>query len=188
MKRGSAILLAGGRSSRMGKDKAALDFHGVSFLQHQVDKLRSAGIEDIVIAGGPGAAGDCRCVPDVYPGRGPLGGIHAGLLAVREPCALVLAVDTPLVPVPLLTELLENHREGITLVSCRGQLEPLIAVYDRALARRCEEILQGENTSLRKLFQAVGFSALEYTGDPGLLRNCNTPADYDRLTALQRQK
>ena len=52
MKTVSGILLNGGRSTRMGCDKAALDFDGVSFLQHQINKLRRIGIQDIVIAGG----------------------------------------------------------------------------------------------------------------------------------------
>lgn len=183
-KRCSAILLSGGRSSRMGKNKAELDFHGVSFLQHQADKLRAAGIEDIVVAGSPNAPALCRCVPDVWAHRGPLGGIHAGLLAIREPRALVLAVDTPLVPVTLLKELMKRHKNGITVVSCRELIEPLIGVYDKALSGMCEEILRGEDTSLRKLFQTVGVSTLEYTGDASLLMNCNTPEEYDRLIAL----
>ena len=191
--RTSAIVLAGGYSLRMGRNKAELDFHGKSFVQHQVDKIRRLGIEDIVLAGYSAPLEGARFAPDLYPHRGPLSGIHAGLLAIREPCALVLAVDTPLVPEALLLELLaahqggvtvaEAHRSGVTLTAFRGDVEPLIGVYDRALAQRCEDILQGSATSIRQLLHRVPLTALPYTGDPRLLANCNTPEEYERICA-----
>ena len=187
-KRISGIVRAGGCSSRMGRNKAELDFHGVSLLRHQVNRLRTLGIEDLIVAGYPDVPDGCRHVPDIYPHRGPLSGIHAGLLAAKEAQALVLAVDTPLVPLSLLEELILRHRAGITVVSCSGELEPLIGVYDRKLAGKCEKLLQKENASPRKLFQAVGVSSLEYAGDPGLLMNCNTPGDYDHMIVSERQK
>lgn len=186
MRRLSAIILAGGYSSRMGQNKAELSFHGVSLLQYQVNKLRSLGIEDILIAGYPGGPDGCRYVPDVYPHRGPLSGIHAGLLAAKEPRALVLAVDTPLVPESLLKELIEAHKAGITIVSCGGELEPLLGVYDKALARDCEELLRSAATSLRKLFQKVWVTTVEYRGDPAFLINCNTPEDYRKILIRTR--
>ena len=125
-KRISAIILAGGFSSRMWREKAELDFHGVTFLRHQVFKLQSLGIKDIVVSGYENAPEGCRFVPDVYPHRGPISGIHAGLLAIKEDRALVLAVDTPLVPERLLQGLIGRHRAGITLVTCQGEIEPLI--------------------------------------------------------------
>ena len=180
----SAIILAGGYSSRMGKNKAELDFHGVSLLRHQVDKARALGIEDIVIAGDCTPIVGTRAVTDVYPHRGPLSGIHAGLMAIREPRALVLAVDTPLVPEETLAALIEKYSGGISVLSHRGELEPLIGVYDKALFKVCEESLHGENSSLRRLFETVGVSTVEYSGDPALLTNCNTPEEYEKIQKL----
>ena len=177
----SGVILAGGESSRMGRSKAELDLHGVSFLEHQVNKLRNIGIRDIVIAGYPASIEDVRSVTDVYPRRGPLGGIHAGLLAIKEPRALVLAVDTPLLPPELLQQLIDSHKSDITVVSCSGALEPLIGVYSKSLCPACEEILRGERTAIRRLYDTVGFAVVEYTGDPTLLMNCNTPEDYERI-------
>ena len=97
---------------------------------------------------------------------------------MKEPKALVLAVDTPLVPVSLLAELVLRHRRGITLVSCGGEAEPLIGVYDKELFRDCGEILCGTAASLQKLFQKFVATPLEYRGDPALLMNCNTPEEY----------
>ena len=174
----SAILLAGGYSSRMGKDKAELDFHGHTLLEHQVEKLRILGITDILISGYEKVPVGTRFVPDVYPHRGPLSGIHAGLCAAQNDCALVLAVDTPLVPESLLLELIETHHRGITVVEARGMPEPLIGVYDRALIRDCEQILQGNRFSLRILLDKIGYTPCPYIGDLRRLSNCNTWEEY----------
>lgn len=178
LKQVSAIVLAGGQSSRMGCDKAELPFRGVTLLQHQVNKLHSMGIDDIVISGYAKPVKGTLSVPDIYQSRGPLGGIHAGLQKVKNASALVLAVDTPLLPTSLLEHLIRSHREGITLIAHDGEIEPLIGIYDRALAQECEAILKGTGSSIRRLLDRAAYSTLEYTGELQLLTNCNTPEEY----------
>ena len=183
----SAILLAGGRSSRMGRNKAELDWFGGTLLEHQVGRLRSLGIGDIMLSGYPKPMEGTRFVADKYPLRGPLGGIHAGLLAANEPHCLVLSVDTPLVPSDILTELINAHiREAnnITVISHGEYIEPLIGVYERWLGGIAEQVLQGENSSVRTLFRRVGISRFEYSGDPALLSGCNTPEEYEGLRRI----
>ena len=183
----SAILLAGGKSSRMGTSKAELDFHGVSLLQYQVEKLRLQGIEDIVVSGKPAAVEGVQFVSDVYPDRGPLGGIHAGLLAIKNPAALVLSVDCPLIPERFLRKLIRAHTGGVSVAAHDGMIEPLIGVYDKALAGLCKEILLSERTSVRRLHDAVGISILAYEGDRRLLSGCNTPEEYRELLAYKEK-
>ena len=180
--RTSAVILAGGRSSRMGADKAALPFRGGTFLSRQTEKLRALGIRDIVIAGYPAPEG-ARAVEDILPGRGPLSGIHAGLNAVENDRALVLAVDTPLVPEGLLRRLMEQHRGGVTLASVNGRAEPLIGVYDKSLGPWCEDILRGSDTAVARLLRMARCTTVEFDGDASLLANCNTPEDYEKLMA-----
>ena len=180
----SAVILAGGRSSRMGRSKAELPFGGGTFLSCQADKLRALGIRDIVVSGYPAPPEGARCVGDVFPDRGPLGGIHAGLQAIAGDRAVVLAVDTPLVPGEFLRELIARHRGGVTLASLRGRAEPLIGVYDKALVSSCERILRGEDTSIRRLLETAECSLVEFPGDPRLLTNCNSPEEYDLVLSL----
>ena len=171
----SAAVLAGGYSTRMGQDKAALPFAGGTLLTHQVRKLRALGIGDVLISGAePG-------VPDVYPHRGPLSGIHACLLAAKHDAVLFLSVDIPLVPETALLSLIEAHTGGVTLLEYEGEIEPLIGIYDRALAEDCEAILKTERTSVRRLLDRVTVRTVPYTGDPALLLNCNTPENYQAL-------
>lgn len=180
MKNISALILAGGKSSRMGRDKAALPWGDTTLLEYQFSRLRALGIDDVIVSG----AGH---LPDIYPGKGPLGGIHAGLTAARNDSVLVLSVDTPLVTAETLCGLVRVHRElggKITVLAHGGELEPLIGVYERSVIPEAKAILMTDNTSVRQLFAALGFTHAEYTGDPRLLRGCNTPAEYEALITL----
>ena len=177
----SAVVLAGGYSSRMGRNKAELTFQGHSFLEHQVNKLRSIGIEDIMISGYENAPEGCRYVPDLSPHRGPLSGIHAGLLAAHYESALFLAVDVPLVPAETLEALLTAHTGGVTMLQHGGREEPLIAVYDRSLAKLCGTILQTEHTAVHRFLEQTQVRRLPFAGDESLLINTNTVEEYQLL-------
>lgn len=180
----SAILLAGGKSSRMGRDKAALSFRGVTLLDWQVQKLQSLGIEDIMLSGSCREMAGLRVIPDEFPERGPLSGLHACMKQALCPDCLVLSVDVPLVPPQALTELVRIHREGkaaATLLRHGEKWEPLIGVYRSGLYRAAEPILQGQNTAVRRLLDETGFQLVDWPGDEERFLNCNTPEDYDRL-------
>ncbi len=185
-RRFSAVLLSGGYSSRMGRDKAELPFDGLRMIDWQTRRLQMLGITDILVAGYEGTVESGRCVPDIVPHRGPLSGIHAGLSAAACGACIVLSVDAPLVPLSALFALMEQHRGGVTVLSHGGQLEPLIGVYDRSLAQLCSELLQGELFSVRRLLDTVGFESLPWEDSEDILANCNTPEEYMRLLSLVR--
>ena len=179
----SGIVLAGGASRRMGRDKALLTLAGRTLLEIQVEKLRRLGIDDIVIVGRDAAVPGTRCAPDVYPGHGPLAGLHAGLSAARRPHCLTLGVDTPLVPEAALAALAAAHLAGggdAALLVHGGRREPLIAAYRTALAPLAARLLAGEDRSLRALLGQIDCREWPYDGPEALLVNCNTPEDYRR--------
>ena len=180
----SGAVLAGGFSSRMGRDKAALPFGGMTLLEWQVQKLRALGIADIMVSGSRLPAAGTRYVPDVFPHRGPLSGIHACLQAARGAHVLVLGVDIPLVPVSALRALLENHTEGITALCHGGAVEPLLGVYAAALAAEAEQVLQSERPAVRRLMARAQLRRLDFDGDARLLVNCNTPDSYSQTVSL----
>ena len=182
----SAILLAGGYSSRMGRNKSELPFGGRRMIDWQTQKLSMLGIEDILLSGYEGEIEGGRFVPDIVPHRGPLSGIHAGLTAAQEDACLVLSVDAPLVPFYTLVKLMNTHSSGITVLEHDGQLEPLIGVYDRSLAPLCGELLAGERSSVKRLFDRAGVTTLPCEAESPLLSNCNTPEEYAVL--LSRAK
>ncbi len=181
----SGIILAGGASRRMGTDKAGLTLHGKPLLVRQVEKMRQMGITDIMLSGGaaipmPGT----RTIPDIYPGRGPLGGIHACLAASEHPRCLVLSVDTPLVPASILARLCQTHTGGITVLRCGEKQEPLVGVYDRALAPTMSDLIAEGGKPVRALSGCVKWNMLDYLGPEVFLKNCNTPADFTEVEEI----
>lgn len=190
MNRVSAILLAGGKSSRMGRDKAALPFRGMTLLEWQLQRLWSLGVEDIMLSGLRREMTGIRVVPDEFPGRGPLSGLHACMKAASYPDCMVLSVDVPLVPLTALTELVRVHRATggkVTLLRHGDKWEPLMGVYQSELFRDAERILQEKNTAVRRLLDETGFQVMDWPHDEGLFLNCNTPEDYERLCLLAGQ-
>ena len=183
----SAVVLAGGYSRRMGRNKAELPLGGKTLLEHQTEKLRELGIRDIMLSGYEGQLEGCRTVADVFPHRGPLSGIHACLLAAEHPACLVLSVDVPLIPADLLQELIGAHRHGgepgVTVLRHGERIEPLLAVYDRELCPAAERILGTEKTAIMRLLDVCPVRTVDYTGEEFLLANCNTPEEVNRIAA-----
>jgi molybdenum cofactor guanylyltransferase len=128
-----ALILAGGKSSRMGRDKALIDFEGCPLLLRQLETARKAGAQEIYVSARSEA--DYRSFPvsvlaDDYPGCGPISGLIAGLRRVSSPLLLVLAVDLPFVSPDLLRRLFGLCRPGQGAVPLsRGFYEPLAAFY-----------------------------------------------------------
>lgn len=176
----SAAVLAGGCSTRMGRDKASLPFGDGTLLTHQIQKLKKLGVDEVLISG------TADGIPDVYPHRGPLSGIHACLKQAKHDAVLFLSVDVPLLPAETLLALIEAHQSGVTLLEHDGEIEPLMGIYDRALAETCEAILKTERTSVRRLLDLAEVRTVPYTGDPALLFNCNTPEAYQKLLDANR--
>jgi molybdopterin-guanine dinucleotide biosynthesis protein A len=131
------FVLAGGRSSRMGQDKALLEVGGRSLVEIALDKLRSIGLAAPRIAA---ARSDLSkygpVVPDLHPGCGPLSGIEAALAASTQPLNLFLPVDMPLLPAQFLDWMLQRAEitgAWVTVPRSNGQPQPLCAIYHRDL-------------------------------------------------------
>ena len=107
----SLLLLAGGKSARMGTSKAELLYEGKTFLEHMLERAQALGIEKCYISGYDSRREDVQTVWDIYPNRGPLSGLHASLKAMDTPYCLVLPVDAPKLPVDILEALLQPSRD-----------------------------------------------------------------------------
>lgn len=186
----SGAILAGGQSRRMGRDKALLTLAGRTLLEWQVDKLRKAGVEDIMLSGHRAELPDARYVEDVYVGCGPLGGLHACLAAARHDLCVVLSVDVPLIPAEALAEMAMAHLTGkgdATILKHGDRIEPLIGVYSRALLPWAERALWGSNRSMRAFLDLISWQSFAYDGPEAALINVNTPEEYEGLRAMLRQ-
>jgi len=182
----SLVILAGGLSRRMGRDKAGLPAGDGTLIQHLARRLDPV-VDETIVAGGSGRYDlpGVTTVDDRYPGLGPLAGIHAGLLVAQFPLVWVVGCDLPDVD-PGLAALLCGLAGDVDAVVPRIDSEPqgVCAVYDRALAPRIEGLLAAGERRVKML---LGASNVRYVTpgelravDPELrsFRNINTPAEY----------
>lgn len=190
----TGVILAGGKSSRMGVNKALLPLWGVPCVQHVADRLRPACDEVIVVAAESGSYSflSLPVVLDIVRDAGPLAGIHAALSAIGAGAALVLSCDAPMVNRELLLRLAraEGTADAVLVRSEDGRVQPLCGLYRRscltgmaeALARgrrSVVEFLGGRNVDVRSVADLLGPGA-----ESGLLLTMNTPEEYRRLCGL----
>ncbi len=159
----SGAVLAGGRSSRMGRDKASILVGGERLLLRQLRLLAEAGCSDRLVSLGATAPGpalklvpdNVRIVADRSADSGPLAGLERVLTEARHELVLVLAVDLPGLDAGFLRALLADARPGVGVVPSRnGQHEPLVAVYPRAAAAEALARLGRGEFALRPFVQA----------------------------------
>ena len=182
----SLVILAGGRSRRMGHDKATLPVGDGTLIEHLARRLAPV-VDETIIAGGvaPPFEG-ASVVPDREPGLGPLAGMLAGFAAAKQRHVWVVACDLPDIE-PALGGLLVALAGDYEAVVPRPEQEPegVCALYVRELAPRIEALLESGQRSIKSLLDR---SAVRYLTsdelravDPQLrsFRNINTPTDYE---------
>lgn len=151
----TAVLMAGGKSSRMGQDKTWLEICGKPLWQHQLAKLQSMA-DEVVISARTGRFDSvntgCRIILDEVPDLGPLGGLAAALHAAKYERVLVLAVDMPEMTPDYLAELAETATSECGVVPIwQGFYQGLAAVYPRSAHGLVTEALGGSDHSLQHL-------------------------------------
>lgn len=179
----AAFILAGGRSSRMGSDKALLPFRGHTLVEHIVAQAHSATSNIILV-------GDSRryinfgypVIEDSFVGYGPLAGIHAALTSTLSEWNLVLACDMPEVTGEFLARLMERAESGcadaVIPVPPESRPEPLCAAYQR----RCVSVIENAlRNGVRKVTGGLAGLDIDYWPVPNshIFRNLNTPQDWD---------
>lgn len=142
-------VLAGGQSSRMGRDKALLPLGGKPLVQHAVIKLGRVCREVAILSARPELAAYRRLVPDLHPGCGPLGGIEAALIDSRFEWNLICPVDVPFVPTALLrmwaaATVRHGQRLGtrLSLFTVCGRPQPALLMAHRDLQPFVEEAVR----------------------------------------------
>lgn len=186
----SLIILAGGESRRMGRDKADLDCHGRTFLEMQLEKGAALGIQDVLVSGYRGERKDVRVVPDQMGGKGPLGGLETCLRLAKHQKCLVLSVDMPLIPVEELEGLLAVNRASgsrITILKCGDREQPLAGVYDTSLADAMLREITERKGSVFGFLNAAGYTVYEASASAERCANINTPESYQTALKLTQQ-
>jgi len=177
----AGIVLAGGLSSRMGRDKALLPWHGRTLLEHMRGLLRQAGAQQVWISGAyPAFAG----IPDRVARCGPLGGLYSVAMAMPDGPAWVVAVDMPRLAPALLRRLHAAHHGGCTTLA--GHPLPMLLDIDPACRALLAAMLADPDgpRSLQALQQRLGARRLPLApGDEACLFNCNTPGQWQEVAS-----
>ncbi len=195
----ACILLAGGRSSRMGRDKASLPFAGRTLLEHVVVRVAPLVAEVVVVAAAdqtlplvPDAASSVavRVVRDPVPGEGPLPALAAGLAAITRPWAFTLACDGAFVSPELLRALAaDSAGDRAVIPTWRGRLQPLVALYSRTLASDVAALARSGERRLHAIATLPGVRTVDDARvalrdpDGRSFRTINTPDEYARAVA-----
>ncbi|MFC2041639.1 molybdenum cofactor guanylyltransferase [Chloroflexota bacterium] len=191
----SAVVLAGGKNLRLGKNKALETFDGKSLIERVIERIRPLASQilivtsqqqsDLTIAG-------TETVLDLYPDKGPLVGIYTGLTYSRPSHSLVVACDMPFLNTELLRYMigLLGNFDAVVPRLEEGKIEPLHAVYSKSCLPVIEERLERNHLGIHSFFKTVNVRYVERDEcqrlDPELLSffNVNYQSDLDRAAML----
>ncbi len=179
----TGVILAGGKSSRMGQDKALLEYNGKPFIQHIAEALLqvfqrvniiSDKKKEYAFLGLPIHA-------DIFHDSGPLGGIHSALAHATTPSVFIISCDTPFISAEVIAEMLARACPGeVTITDDGTNMHPLVGIYPATLLRELYEVLSTGRKKVRAFLERSSShpSILKLPHWQQQLRNINTPTDY----------
>jgi molybdopterin-guanine dinucleotide biosynthesis protein A len=190
----TSIVLIGGKSSRLGADKALALVAGRQMVHLVLDKVMSLS-DEVLLVGSAGAGempvGDeVRVVEDLYPGRGPLGGIYTGLVSSHSDYNLVVACDMPFLNVRLLRYLLELAPGYDAVVPVGGRVQALHAVYSQDCREVMKARIEHDQLGIASFLRSVNVRYVKRPEcrelDPQLTSflNVNYPGDLEKANAM----
>lgn len=190
----SGVILAGGKSARMGTDKALLKVGPYSIIEIIAGVFKTLVDEILVVTDRPekfARYGD-KAIKDILPGHGPLGGIHAGLVQAAHPRVLVAACDMPFISAPLARFMIELPGDyDVVVPRYRGYAEPLCAIYGKGCIEVIEQRLSRGQNKITGFYEQVRVRYVEEEEmlpvEPHLERvflNLNTPGDLIKARSL----
>ncbi|HEY7745211.1 MAG TPA: formate dehydrogenase accessory sulfurtransferase FdhD [Desulfuromonadales bacterium] len=193
----TGVILAGGESRRMGSDKSLLPLNGGRFIDHVYRCLAGLFDEVLIVTNSPDlyAGLPCRTVPDLYPLKGSLAGIHSGLSHARCGKIFVVACDMPFLSAEVIRRLCAAGEAADVIIprSERG-VEPLHALYDTRCLPAVEELLDAGEKKIVRFFPRVRVCEVPSTAfadcdpDERSFRNINTPQEYFALRDGDREE
>jgi molybdopterin-guanine dinucleotide biosynthesis protein A len=180
----AAFVLAGGQSTRMGADKAFVEFEGRTLLAHALGFAKCVASDVWIVGSREKFTSFGGVVVDEYQEHGPLAGIHAALRSSPSELNLMLAVDMPFLEVPFLEYLFQEaarHESAmVTIPRAAGAWQTLCAVYRKPFADLAELALREWKNKIDPLFRGIEMRIVEeheltqQNFSPTLFRNLNT--------------
>jgi molybdenum cofactor guanylyltransferase len=181
----STAVLAGGRSSRLGRNKALLPLHGKTLIEKVIDEARCCTGAVTIITNSPDEYAHLGypCRGDIVPGGGPLSGIHAALTHCGTEYVLVVSCDIPLVNRELFESLIAALPGHDIVMFKHKHFEPLCALYRRTCIPALEDLLAHGEHRIIDLFPSLQVKVLRIAS-ADVFKNINTDADYDFVRTI----
>jgi molybdenum cofactor guanylyltransferase len=190
-------ILAGGKSSRLGRDKAFVEVRGRPLIEDLLAQTNGLGMETLIVTNSLEAYRylNVPLFSDVFPERGPLGGLYTALAAASHPHVLCLACDMPFIVRPLMDYLISLISEGdadVVVPRLGGLMEPVRAIYARTCLVPMRAALESNQLALHKFLAASGLR-VRFVDEPEIDRfdpthlsffNINTLEDLERAQQL----
>jgi molybdopterin-guanine dinucleotide biosynthesis protein A len=182
MKGFSAIILAGGKSSRMGTDKSNLIMNGKTFLEHAL-ALTSPFDDKLVSYNTDLDLGDnIRVIHDEQNDIGPLGGLLSCLPVIRNEAAMVLSIDTPCLTPAIVQELVESYRGNLVISTCAERVHPLVGIYPKNCLPQMRKYVYKGKRSVMGFIQEVEVDYCEFDrAMKSCFENINTPDEFNTI-------
>lgn len=191
----TGIVLAGGRSSRMGEDKSLMKLNGKALVEYSIDALRPLCNKVIISSGNP--AYDftgCEVWPDELPEQAPIIGIYSCLKRSETELNIILSCDIPLMSTSMIGFLLaKSAAYDITVpVHENGQIEPLCGIYKKSSLSILKEFIDRGNYRLKECIRSASHQFIPVDSQipcnsPNLFLNINTPSDFGNLLSEENE-
>jgi len=182
----TGIILAGGKSTRMGRDKGFMLWKDKPFVQHSIDAL-SPLVNDIIIVSDRTEYDifGFKRIPDNIVEAGPLSGLYSGLMESNTELNLILSCDVPLISSTVLEKVVAAYDTGVAAVVCAAddRIMPLVALYHKNCYQVCKSLLDyGERRMMRLLdkLPSTRFVLLEENEAKNVI-NINSPEDLNKI-------
>ncbi|WP_069650921.1 molybdenum cofactor guanylyltransferase [Caloranaerobacter ferrireducens] len=196
---GSAVILAGGKSTRMGFDKQLLNINGRRLILWIIEKLKDEFDDIIIVSNKPEyySEVDCRIVSDIIKDMGPLSGIHAGLMNAKSQYVYFIACDMPVINIDYIKHMKKclnsrNYHGCVTQVG--GWIEPFNAFYSKSITVAIEGQLNRGKRSVFSLVKSLDFYivnemiACKFSPNWDMFINLNTIQELTKFKTLQEKK
>jgi molybdopterin-guanine dinucleotide biosynthesis protein A len=181
----AGFLLAGGKSTRMGRDKALLEYEGETLAERALRTLREV-CPEVAIAGGAQELSRFGCIiPDAWPGCGPLGGVVTALQQSAHEWNLFLPVDMPFLPDEALRMMLLMGSGGgglVTVPQVEDRIYPLCGAFSKLALPVLREELEAGRLKMKDAIEATqSFCYMRWDHKAEWFSNVNTPEEFDAL-------
>ncbi len=195
----TSIILAGGKSRRLGRNKALETIGDISLIEQTIERLKPLTGQILVVTSQEQfnlpVDGKAEILVDLYPNKGPIGGIYTGLVASQSPHSFVVACDMPFLNQALLNYMKQcSANFDIVVPRLEGRVEPLHAMYSKDCLAHIEYLIKLDMLSILQLFDLVKVRYIEAEEinrfDPEHLSffNVNTKYDLEKARKLRTGK